>query len=232
VTPSSPSPEPASEPSRGVLVSDWDGTITRYDFFDLVYPTLVNPGLPDYWGEYVAGRLTHFGALAGIFGHIICDEATLLATARRTAPDPRLATEAARLRAAGWEVVIASAGCGWYIERLLWEAGAERLVTLHANPGRFEAGKGLLMSRPKGSPFESADLGVDKAAVVRDAIARVGKNHVAFAGDGRPDLPAAKLVDPSLRFARGRLAELLAREALPFRPFEAWSEVPEALLGK
>jgi hypothetical protein len=44
-------------------VTDFDGTLTRHDFFDLVLRRLVPPGTPDYWGEYLQGGRKHFETL-------------------------------------------------------------------------------------------------------------------------------------------------------------------------
>ena len=89
----------------------------------------------------------------------------MLAVVRRMELDPELPAAVAGLRSAGWRVVVTSAGCDWYIRRLLAAAGVE--IEVHANPGGFEAGKGLLMEMPAGSPYLSPTLGVDKAGVVR-----------------------------------------------------------------
>jgi 2-hydroxy-3-keto-5-methylthiopentenyl-1-phosphate phosphatase len=185
------------------------------------------PEMPDYWQQYLDGRLTHFETLRAIFGSIRADEATVLAVVDRVGLDPDLPAALAELRRAGWEVIVASAGCDWYIRRLLDRAGVD--VEVHANPGRFEAGEGLVMELPAGSPYFSATHGVDKAGVVRAALA-TGR-PVAFAGDGFPDAEAAGLVPPELRFARGDLAGALRRAGLPFRPFEHWAEVARALLS-
>jgi 2-hydroxy-3-keto-5-methylthiopentenyl-1-phosphate phosphatase len=131
------------------------------------------------------------------------------------------------LRHAGWEIVVTSAGCEWYIRKLLTAAGVELLV--HANSGRFLAGSGLLMKMPEESPFRSESLGVDKTAVVRHYVERGGK--VAFAGDGFPDADAARLVPAHLRFARADLADVLRREQLAFHPFETWSDIARTLLS-
>ena len=80
------------------------------------------------------------------------------------------------------------------------------------------------------SPYFDANLGIDKAAVVRRAL-QAGRT-VAFAGDGFPDAAAARLVPASLRFARADLALALRQEGLPFVPFERWSEVARALLAR
>jgi 2-hydroxy-3-keto-5-methylthiopentenyl-1-phosphate phosphatase len=211
----------------GTLVTDFDGTLTRHDFFDLVLQRLVPAGTPDYCGEYVQGRRNHFETLRAIFASIRADEAEVLRLVEALEPDPDLAGAVALLGRAGWDVTVASAGCDWYIQRILEGCGVR--LEVHANPGRFEAGRGLLMEAPTGSPYCSPTHGLDKAAVVRAALAA---GRAAFAGDGLPDLEAARLVEPGLRFARGALAAALRQEGLAFRPFEAWSEVARALAAE
>ena len=141
--------------------------------------------------------------------------------------DPHLAASVEALKQDGWKVIVASAGCDWYIRRLLAAAGAT--LEVHANPGRFETGRGLLMQMPEGSPFLSQTLGVDKSAIVRHYIGR--RATVAFAGDGFPDAEAARLAPGALRFARGDLAGVLSREGLEFHAFETWSDVARKLLA-
>jgi 2-hydroxy-3-keto-5-methylthiopentenyl-1-phosphate phosphatase len=210
-----------------VLVTDFDGTLTRRDFYELVRRELVPPGTPNFWDQYRTGTITHFEALAGYFASITADEATVLALVDRMEIEPQLQANIADLQAAGWKVIIASAGCRWYIDRLLASRGVK--LELHANPGQFHLGRGLVMQLPTDSPYFSPTHGIDKAAVVRQSLASA--RIVAFAGDGFPDLDAAKLVPASWRFARGDLAEALTREWLPYHPFRRWSEVAQYLLA-
>jgi 2,3-diketo-5-methylthio-1-phosphopentane phosphatase len=221
------SPQPAAA-RGGVLVSDFDGTMTRNDFYRLAIESLVPPGTPEYWTEYRAGTITHFEALRRYFATIRKTEAEVLAVVERMELDPKLPAAVAELRRVGWEVVVTSAGCDWYIRRLLAAAGVA--IEVHSNPGRFEAGKGLLMEMPVGSPFLSANLGVDKARVVRSHLD--AGTTVAFAGDGFPDAEAARLVPGDLRFARADLADVLEQEGLEFRRFEAWSDIARVLIGR
>jgi 2-hydroxy-3-keto-5-methylthiopentenyl-1-phosphate phosphatase len=212
-------------PTSGrVLVTDFDGTMTRRDFFQLVVERLLPTGTPDYWGEYLAGRLTHFEALKAIFGSVTAGESALLDVVKSMELEPDLKGEVEALRGLGWRVVVASAGCDWYISKLLAEAGVT--LDVHANPGRIEGGR-LIMEPPIGSPFYSKETGVDKVAIVRAAIktARIG----AFAGDGLPDLAPSLVVPGSLRFARGILAEELNKLGEEFRPYDRWADVAEAL---
>lgn len=211
--------------ARSLFVSDFDGTMTREDFYQLSIKHLLPPNVPDYWADYREGRMTHFQALQAYFAEIRADEKTVLEVVERMQLDPKIAPGARALERAGWDLVIASAGCAWYIQILLDEAGVR--VPVYANPGRFEANRGLLMEPPPPGPFFSPTLGVDKAGVVRHGLEE--GRRVAFAGDGFPDLEAARLVDDSLRFARADLARALTDEGLPFHRFTCWSEVARAL---
>lgn len=212
--------------STKVLVSDFDGTMTRHDFYRLAIERLIPEGTPNYWAEYRAGTLTHFEALQSYFASIRKSEAEVLAVVNRMEIDPDLPAAVRDLTRAGWRVVVASAGCEWYVRRLL--TGVE--VEVHANPGRFVAGHGLLMELPTGSPHFSPTLGVDKAGVV--SRYRDEGRIVAFAGDGFPDADPARLVPPILRFARGDLADVLRRDGEEYQPYAVWSDVARFLIQR
>jgi 2,3-diketo-5-methylthio-1-phosphopentane phosphatase len=212
-------------PPRSLLVSDFDGTMTREDFYQLTVKHLLPDGVPNYWVDYRDGRITHFQALQAYFAEIRADEAAVRTIVERMRLDPKIAPGVRQLDRAGWDVVITSAGCAWYIRILLAEAGVD--VPVYSNPGKFVEGRGLLMEPPPPGPYFSHSLGVDKAAVVRQGL--LDHRRVAFAGDGFPDLDAARLVPESLRFARADLADALKAEGLGFRPFSCWSEVARAL---
>jgi 2-hydroxy-3-keto-5-methylthiopentenyl-1-phosphate phosphatase len=216
-----------SKPYKGgVLVSDFDGTMTRHDFYQLAIEFLLPADTPDYWAEYRTGLLTHFEALRMYFAAIRASEDEVLAVVNQMELDAKLSTTVETLCLAGWSVVITSAGCDWYIRRLLAAAGVD--VEIHANPGRFEAGKGLLMEMPTKSAYWSPTLGVDKAQVVSRHLTE--GRRVAFAGDGFPDAEAARLVPADLRFARGDLAAVLRSEGAPFIPFAMWADIADTLL--
>jgi 2,3-diketo-5-methylthio-1-phosphopentane phosphatase len=211
----------------GILVSDFDGTVTRFDFYDLVcreFPDIAG----DFWKQYEQGKLTHFEALRLIFAGIRTEEKKLLDVIDAMEIDPAFGTSVSALAKHGWEVVIASAGCDWYIRRLL--ASQWVSVPVHANPGDFFPDQGLVMRMPEPSVFFSADLGVNKVAVVREAMKC--SPRVAFAGDGRPDLAAALLVPPERRFAKSWLATKLREINEGFRPFDRWSDLLPMLVNE
>lgn len=214
--------------SRFCLVSDFDGTITGEDFYTLIAQRYMGPDAMSIWDEYRAGKITHFDAMQRFFSHAPNDEGQLATLLRDTQPDSRLGAAAHDLRNAGWDLIVVSAGSSWYIDRLLKEAGVQA-TTVHANPGAMESGRGLVLRMPRESRFFSPDVGIDKAAVVRDALERY--ERVAFAGDGPPDVAPALLVPSERRFARRFLAEELERRGEGFVAYKKWSDVVDSLTG-
>lgn len=208
-----------------ILVTDFDSTLTQRDFYDLVRERWPISADDDPWTYYISGRLTHFEALQSIFARIRSSEEELLTLASQMGLDPHLTESIQSLKEAGWTVVIASAGCEWYIKHLLNKAGLD--LQIYSNPGTFDPEHGLQMRLPRESPFFDATTGVNKAQIVKDALARA--EQVAFAGDGRPDLDPALLVKAPLRFARGWLADTLQSRGEGFHAFDRWSEIARIL---
>jgi 2,3-diketo-5-methylthio-1-phosphopentane phosphatase len=209
-----------------VLISDFDGTMTEYDFFRVALSRLP-PAAAAPWNRYEQGEMSHFDALALIFSRMRIDQHELDALLVEMRLEFGLPASVDRLNRSGWSLVIASAGCEYYIERILFRVGIK--ATIHANPGSFVPGKGLIMKKPHDSPFYTAETGVDKAAIVKSYID--SGCETAFAGDGRPDLTPALLVPPERRFARGWLADELENRREPFVRFKRWSEIEGYLCG-
>ncbi len=205
-------------------MTDFDGTMTEIDFYKLVRERLVPPETPDFWVEYRAGTMTHFDALRSFFEAAEGGEPALIKITQEMKLESQLSSHLAALRESGWSVSIVSAGCAWYIRRMLAEANVT--IDVHASPGKIVEGR-LVMELPLDSAFCSTETGIDKAAVVRSFLDRGAT--VAFAGDGYPDLAPALLVDPSVRFARGDLAIALQERNEPFLPFTRWAEIVEML---
>ncbi|MDJ0664925.1 MAG: HAD-IB family phosphatase [Acidimicrobiia bacterium] len=214
--------------SSRVLVTDFDGTMTRRDFFSCAVDRLLTPNDLDPWNLYTAGEITHFEALRRIFARIRADEEDLVGVMEAMEIDPDLASAIERLEDAGWRVVIVSNGCRWYIDRLLSRTGVEAVV--YSNPGSFDPASGLSMELPEDSPYFDPEVGISKGAVVQAHLDR--GETVAFAGDGRPDVDPALRVRPELRFAREWLAEHLERTGESYQEYEAWSDVAQMLVTR
>lgn len=207
-----------------VLVTDFDGTLTGRDFYQVFCERCLPEGITQIWDRYRAGEIDHFEAMRRIFASAAPGEEALLEMASQTRLEPELKTCLKNLHGAGWEVVVVSAGSRWYIERILRAAGVDLVV--HTNEGKIEKGR-LMLTRPEGSPFFSQEAGIDKAGVVR-WVQNSGR-VAAYAGDGFLDLEASLLVPPQYRFARGDLATALTQRGESFQAFERWKVVAETL---
>ena len=209
------------------LVSDFDGTITRHDFYTLIAERYMSADAMAIWDSYRDGKITHFEAMQSFFSNAPEDERSLEDLLRDVQPDPALSECAEALTRADWDLIIVSAGSSWYIDLLLQRANVQAVV--HSNPGRIVPGRGLVLNMPKTSPFYCPDVGVDKSAVMRHALGKY--QRVAFAGDGPPDVAPSLLADHDHRFARGFLAQELLRRRERFRSFDRWREVVNTILS-
>jgi len=209
-----------------VFVTDFDGTMTGVDFYELVLEHV--PHVENCWDECVAGKVTHVEALHGLFQQAPRDLAELTRWLPLTKLDPETPAAVRQLRAAGWDIVVVSAGSEWYIQQLLDDVSDD--VRIIANPGGYSDEQGLWMgSPPTDALWHCPHFGVDKSKIVQHLLDRGAM--VAFAGDGRPDLSAIRRVAAPYRFARGWLSEVLATEGLDHQVFATWSDIAPRLIG-
>ncbi len=211
-----------------ILITDFDGTITKRDFFYCVVEKLLKKEDLAPWDRYTRGEITHFEALRQIFLNIRVDESKIEAIFEYMEIDPGLAEAVKKLEKAGWKIIIVSNGCLWYVDIFLKRAGVN--LEVYSNPGHYSRDTGLVMELPTASPFFSPETGISKLAVVEDALRNCGK--VFFAGDGRPDISSALLIPAESRFAREWLAEHLESLKEGFHRFERWSEIANYLVSQ
>ncbi len=209
-----------------ILITDFDGTYARRDFFDLILEHHDSSGGRAGWQDFVDGKVTLSEGLNAVFTTLRTDDAGAEALVAALDPAPGTAEAVQRLQAAGWEIIVASAGCGWYIERLLAQQGLA--LKVHASPGRFTPETGLVMTPDPAGPYFHPQSGIDKPAVVRDALAR--DNIVAYAGDSQTDRAGALMVAPQMRFVTGWLQRKFAAEGVEHVPFGEWPEIADQLL--
>ena len=217
----------SSKPAEhhSLLVTDFDGTMTRHDFYMLAARSLLPPDMPDYWAQYRAGQLTHFEALRAIFASIRADPATVRAVVDRMELDPDLPRALYQLRRSGWDVVVTSAGCDWYIRILLAEAGVT--LPVWSNPGRSRRVGACSSTTPGQS------LLLPKSGCSTQGRGRPRRHRERSASGVRrrwiPHADAARLVASDLRFVRGDLAHVLSKEGLAFHRFDRCREIAPVL---
>lgn len=199
--------------------------MTQVDFYTCAVDQLLTPDDLAPWHEYAAGHISHFESLRRIFSRIRATPEQFADILNKMRFDQQASRSIDTLERHGWETIVVSNGCGWYIEQLFAEHSIN--VPLHTNPGVYDDEQGLQMSLPRESPYFSEEVGISKTHVVRDALE--SGHDVAFAGDGRPDLEPALLLPSHRRFARGWLAETLQERGETFVPFETWSTIAQFL---
>ena len=214
---------------RKVLFTDFDGTLTDVEFFELALERLDCTLDEDPVAEYVAGRMTLFEVQRRIFGAIGLSETQVVDLLPELRPDPHLAEDFDRLVAAGWELHVVSAGSSWYIERLFEMLEVRAPLTVHANPGRFVPGQGLVLSLPEDERVAQADIGIDKAEVIR--VHADGATCIAFAGNSHVDLTGARLATDGYCFGRAPLDGLLVDEGRSCHSINGFHDVANMLLG-
>lgn len=215
--------KPSSHTTRGILITDFDGTITSCDYFELVRRRW--PLTPDPWDQTLAGHLPMVEAIRRIFAGARGTAEEFLALSDQTGVGPEIGEAFAALMSAGWQVVVASAGCDYYIRHILGRVGATPQIFAH--PGTYVEGQGLRMDSLDDTPFAHPHFGLNKSSVTRHFMAT--GLPVAYAGDGSPDLEPILMLPPERRFATGWLAEQLAQRGEKFHRFQRWPDLVRPL---
>lgn len=203
------------------LFTDFDGTISEDDFFWYVADSYFDKSALEPWNKYLRGELTHLEAMNAIFSQIRLPETELLAFIDTIRIDPEFAATAELCRHKGIPVYIASAGCDYYINRLLGSVIAANNIRLVTNHGVYSPHTGLVMHPPADSPFYDPEVGISKAKVV-DLLHDQGY-RVVMAGDGPPDFPAAEKADEV--FAKKILLEKCLQANIKTRTFNTFKDV-------
>ncbi len=215
--------------TKTALVSDFDGTISDDDFFNYVSQQYLGEQALTPWREYMAGEKTHFEALREIFASLRIDSTVFDDFICSIKIDRSFFVVADFCRQNKMPVYICSAGCDYYIERLIGQEMKEYGIRLVANHGVYNPEQGLLMmSPPEESPFWDPNTGVSKAAVVR-YLQQEGY-RVVYCGDGMPDVAAASIADDV--FARKMLFLQCRQLGIVARELEDFNQVCRFLKGE
>jgi 2,3-diketo-5-methylthio-1-phosphopentane phosphatase len=204
------------------FVTDFDGTVTDDDFFVYVQHAFLDDAALAPWWQYRKGELSHFDALAQIYGTLRAPEAALRQLVDKVHVCPHVIPTFELLHNSNIPIYIASAGCDYYIRILLGAEIDKFGVTLITNPSGYTADGGLFMQRPpEDSPFYCHATGISKACIV-NYLHEKG-SRVIFAGDGPPDIEPARLAD--VVFARKHLLEACEACGIQTRPFNNYEDI-------
>lgn len=203
------------------LVTDFDGTISGDDFFDLIVNKYLTPDALEPWHLYLQGKMTHIEALGRVFAQIRIPEKELLAFIDRIPVDGAFFDTARYCKERKIPLYICSAGCDYYIKRILGDALEKYDICLVTNHGEYSPADGLKLIPPRNSPFYDKDVGISKAEVVRFLQERGYKT--VLCGDGPPDVAPARIADAV--FAKKFLLKKCREANIITQPFNTFGDV-------
>lgn len=203
------------------LISDFDGTISEDDFFWYVSDKFLDDSALEPWNRYLKGEITHLEALNAIFAQIHIPESELLAFIDTIKIDAAFYETAELCRQKNIPLYICSAGCDYYIKRLIGSLIKEYDICLVTNRGVYSEQSGLKMLPPVEGPFYDPAVGISKSAVV-NSLKQKGYQTV-LAGDGPPDFAPAQIAD--VVFAKKILLEKCRDAKIKTQPFRDFNDV-------
>jgi 2-hydroxy-3-keto-5-methylthiopentenyl-1-phosphate phosphatase len=187
-----------------VLISDFDKTITKIDFFYYVVKNYLKKEDLKPWDEYIAGNLRHFEALQQIFSKVKIPLEQFHNDILQIPVEEDFVKVVKYCKKNNIKVYIISAGAEYYIKILLKKMEIQNDITLFSNKSYYSTEKGLYMERLNpGELFYCPEYGINKEKIVK-AI-KNDCNYCIYAGDGRSDRPAARHADRI--FAKDALLE-------------------------
>jgi 2,3-diketo-5-methylthio-1-phosphopentane phosphatase len=211
---------------KRVLISDFDGTISKKDFFWYAIEELLKPEDITPWNDYLERKITHIEALSQIFSKISLNEKQFNDFVLTLPIEECFVETAHYCRENNIGYYIISAGADLYIKIILKHLKVDHLVTLISNKSNYHADDGLNITKPDiNNEFYSLNYGIDKKKAVETIIKKY--DYSIFAGDGRPDFEAAKETDKI--FARETLLELCRNEQIEATEFKSYCEILEYL---
>lgn len=204
-------------PSPLVILSDFDGTISKFDVSDFIYQNFAGCGML-YAEQWSRGLISTREEVLRTYDTVTASKEEIAAALATVPIDPSFHTLVERTQRLGIELAIVSDGMDWVIETVLAAHGIHGLA-LYANHITFQGGKPCI-TFPWWHEFCPMD-GVCKPKVLnrfRDA----GK-RIVYIGDGRSDRLAAAEAD--VVFAKNDLVTICQAQNIAAREFTSFDDI-------
>ncbi|MCL2335428.1 MAG: MtnX-like HAD-IB family phosphatase [Endomicrobia bacterium] len=209
---------------KTALISDFDGTLSKEDFFNMVIDRLLSKDDIQPWQDYLAGRITHLEALSRIFAKVRIPQAELDIFIQSIEIDPKAEETFELCKELAIPIYICSAGMDYYILKKIPQLIEKYNITIVANKAEYSPETGFEVTPPPvGSLFYSKNTGIAKDALV-ESLKKQGFFTI-FAGDGRPDIKAAKIADAV--FAKSVLLNLCREQNIRTLKFDGFGDITE-----
>ena len=179
---------------RLALVIDFDGTITDDDFFVYVRDAFFDDKALEPWRLYLDGKITHFNALKQIYGNLRVSEYEINKLIEQVKIDKSALELFEYCFNKNIPMYIASAGCDYYIKRLIGKEIKAYNINLITNTSYYNKDEGLVIKSPSIDDwYYNKQNGISKASIIE----RLKKDSyfTIFAGDGPPDIEPANVAD-------------------------------------
>lgn len=207
-----------------LFISDFDGTISKQDFYKHIMKKYMPEKEKTLYVQFKAGEILDIDFLNNIFMTMDITEDDLKKEIQELEIDPEFFKALELIKQMGGELIILSAGCAYYIKKILHHHGVS-YIPVYSSDGMYKEG-GLHITPDVNSPFYSPRYGIDKVGVVQHF--RNQYDYVMYAGDSAPDYKASLLAD--IRFAKDELIPLLDEAGEKYIKMESFSDVVKFLL--
>lgn len=206
-----------------VFISDFDGTLTKKDFYLILSEAYYKEELKPLFKKWKNKEMKDREYLGYVFNHVKRSEAQLDEDILNITLDPFAKDFIEKIKAAGGDFIIISAGTSYYIDKVL-EKNNIKGVDVYSNKG-VSKDNGIYFDLDENSEFYSDSCGIDKLSVALKLKKKYKK--IIYAGDSGPDLAPALISD--LVFAKSSLVKLLEDKKKEFIKFENFSQVWDKL---
>ncbi|TKD71378.1 MtnX-like HAD-IB family phosphatase [Pseudalkalibacillus hwajinpoensis] len=207
------------------FVSDFDGTISKKDFYWLVIETYFPEG-QELYKKWKAGEYQDIDFLQKVFKSIDQNEDQIIKDIRSLPIDEHVPSFIKTVQQSGGDFYILSAGTDYYIEHILLHYGIDN-VPVFSNKGYYE-NQNVHLSIDENHKHYSRRYGIDKSKVIEEMKEKY--DFVYFAGDSEPDSHPAKVAD--LTFAKDALQDILKENGVPFIGVNSFKEIEKIFRNK
>jgi len=212
------------EMRKTAFVSDFDGTLSKEDFFNMVVDRLLTREDILPWQDFLAGKITHLEALSRIFARVRIPQAELDIFIQSIQIDPKAKETFELCKKLSIPIYICSAGMDYYILKRIPQYIEQYRIQIISNKGEYSPETGFKVTPPPaGSPFYSKSTGIAKDELVNH-LQKQGYFTI-FAGDGRPDIKAAKITDAV--FAKSVLLDFCREQNVKTLKFDDFGDITE-----
>lgn len=208
---------------KWAFVSDFDGTISKKDFYWIVIEKYFPEG-SDMVKQWKEGEIKDIDFLSTVFSSIHQNEAQIIEDVLEIPIDEHVPEFIKKVQEHGGDFYILSAGTDYYINYILDHYNIKN-VTVLSNKGYYEDQNIHLHIDPE-HRYHSDRYGIDKATVLEELKQQYETIH--FAGDSEPDSHPA--VHADVTFAKAALPGILSSKGVPHITVDNFKDIEAELI--